>query len=429
MNRIGVIAPKWSTDRIKEAIDKVNIEYLAFEHYTFNRLEEIGGILEARYKFCDYWLLSGPLPYSVAIYYLGERDNVTFIETSEAGIAIAILSLINELKYKDSKISIDYIKFAGDLDVIINEVGYSDDIFIKNIYDIPVDEDDILDFHIENYNSGAKFIITTLPYVYNRLKEMNIPTVGVKATKTEIKSAIDYLIEQYKKNYYKDKQIAMIIIDILESRPKQDSNIYDDIAMELSISRDILQYCKSIGGYMVNKGKGRYEIFASIGIVKKRIDELKNIVDKISVKINSKTVVGIGIGTTVYMSQNNAIKALSYSDNRNKIVLIDEKGQIVENLGYESELLYNLYENDDELNSLLSKANVSIGTYQKLKALIQINDWNYFTADQVAKELDVTPRNTRRILKDLFEVGILEVIGKESSFGKGRPANVYRFTR
>ncbi|HAE91388.1 MAG TPA: hypothetical protein DCG60_01890, partial [Tissierella sp.] len=138
---------------------------------------------------------------------------------------------------------------------------------------------------------------------------------------------------------------------------------------------------------------------------------------------------GIGIGTTVYMSQNNAIKALSYSDNRNKIVLIDEKGQIVENLGYESELLYNLYENDDELNSLLSKANVSIGTYQKLKALIQINDWNYFTADQVAKELDVTPRNTRRILKDLFEVGILEVIGKESSFGKGRPANVYRFTR
>ena len=64
----------------------------------------------------------------------------------------------------------------------------------------------------------------------------------------------------------------------------------------------------------------------------------------------------------------------SYSDNRNKIVLIDEKGQIVENLGYESELLYNLYENDDELNSLLSKANVSIGTYQKLKALIQIND-------------------------------------------------------
>ncbi|MEW8972797.1 MAG: hypothetical protein AB2375_01270 [Tissierellaceae bacterium] len=428
MNRIGVIAPKWSTDRVKEVIDKANIEDLIFEHYTFDRLEEIGSILEDRYKFCDHWLLSGPLPYSVAIYYLGERDNITFIETSEAGIAIAILSLINELRYKDSKISIDYIKFAGDLDVIIDEVGYSDDIFIKNIYDIPVDEDEILDFHIENYNTGAKFIITTLPYVYDRLKEMNIPTVGVKATKTEIKSAIDYLVEQHRKNYYKDKQIAMIIIDILEPRSKEDSNIYDDIAMELSISGDILQYCKSIGGYMVNKGKGRYEIFASIGIVKKRIEELKNIVDKISVKINSKTVVGIGIGTTVYMSQNNAIKALGYSDNRNKIVLIDEKGQIVENLGYESELLYTLYENDDKLNRLLSKANVSIGTYQKLKALIQINDWNSFTADQVAKELDVTPRNTRRILKDLLEVGILEVIGKESSFGKGRPANLYRFT-
>lgn len=428
MNKIGVIAPKWSIDRIKEAIDKVNIEDLVFEYYLFDRLEEIKIILKDGYTLCDHWLLSGPLPYSVAVYYFGERDNISFIETSEAGIAIAILSLINELEYKDSKISIDYIKFAGDLDVIINEVGYSDDTFIKNIYDIPIDEDTILDFHIKNYDSGAKFIITTLPYVYDRLKESNIPVVGVKATKTEIKSAIDYLMEQYRKNYYKDRQIAMIIIDILDFKFREDSNIYDDIAIGLSISGDVLQYCKSIGGYMVNKGKGRYEIFTSIGIVKKRIKELRDVIDKISVKINSKTVVGIGIGTTVYMSQNNAIKALGYSNNKNKIVLIDERGSIVENFGYDSQLSYTIYETDDELNELLNKANVSISTYQKLKVLVQINNWISFTADEVAKELDVTPRNTRRILKDLLEVGILEIVGKESSFGKGRPANLYKFS-
>ncbi|MCK9911031.1 hypothetical protein MXD81_17915, partial [Microbacteriaceae bacterium K1510] len=50
------------------------------------------------------------------------------------------------------------------------------------------------------------------------------------------------------------------------------------------------------------------------------------------------------------------------------------------------------------------------------------------SAANIAEWLGMTERNARRILGDLAEYGLAEIIGEEAPASRGRPRKIYRIT-
>ena len=69
---------------------------------------------------------------------------------------------------------------------------------------------------------------------------------------------------------------------------------------------------------------------------------------------------------------------------------------------------------------------MTIKTFNKILSVQKRTDNYSVNASVLAEWLKMTPRNARRILNNLVEHGIAEVIGEEAPSSKGRPRNIYR---
>ena len=431
--KIGIISSSMETIKLitklaKSMLDEKTHVFISCLYQETNEVKEI--LLKHKNEI-DGWIFSGPNPYTAAKPYLGDTDNTVFCSVTGNEIYHCLLEMIYRMDQKKLRVSIDtpttdvfaFSECVEQLDIPKNEIYLQD-------YTVPYDTDDIIKKHLTLWKAGKiDVVLTTLNIVTKKLLEKKIPVRRVAVSTTAMRQAIDMLEQKLTGLHFKESQVGMEIIEIrdYEGSIEKTGNYYKMQKLELRIKNRLLDLCQNLNGYLSEKGNGYYEIFASRGVIKRNIKELNEIIDKIKIDMQLSIGTGIGFASTVFGAQLNARKALVQGRNVDKnIVVLDEDGTFIEDVGLETEFIYQAVTSEPQMTAMLKNANVGIHSYNRIAFIIHKMKWDTFTAAQVAQQLNVTDRNIQRILLGLSKAGLIVEAGQEATSKRGRPTRVYR---
>lgn len=429
MRTIGIIGPADSTAKILAEAEILNLK-VNFIPFIYNEMTEAPALITLNSDRVHGWLFSGPTPYAMVVDQLGPSDLYAYCSFSGAGLYKCFLQIAQEQKVILENLSLD-IPHSENLHESILELGIPLTNCSISSFGSDVNTDELVRFHTDLWQAGkTKGAITSIGSVYRELQQAGLPAYRNTITGVAIRSALKLISEKATASYFKDAQVSFQLIEIekLDAIADRTLSPYELLDLELLIKRDLIRICKKLNGYLIEKGRGRYEIFSSRGAISREVDALRNTVHKIAHEINSEVAVGIGYGDSVVAAELNARKALASAKQRTyeRLVIIQDDGVLVENTFSNQTISYESQSTDEKLLSKLHHANISIKTYRKIQSTIFNMGWHSFTAGQVAHELSATERHIRRILSALADIGLVINVGESAATTRGRPSKLYQ---
>ncbi len=430
MRKIGVVGPKQSINRILDVAKTmdIDVDLIAFPYDDAHETVEI--IKKNSYK-AKGWLFSGSLPYMLAIEAFGSDENFSHCAFDGAGLYKCFLQVAYHQNTVIERLSID-IPDMENLTQALQELDLPNRDIYVNRYNTNFDTLSIVQFHRELWQAGkTDAAITSLGAAYLALKQDgNIPVYRNSVTSTSIRYALKVIVGKTNASFFRNSQVGLEVIEIenFDDVIEKTASSYNIKRLELRISKELIDLSEKLNGCLLERGRGRYEISSSRGAIDREMGLLKDVIRRLSLEMNVPVAVGVGFGETVSSAEMNARRALLHAKKRKKekLVIIQEDGILVESVGQPEELSYAYYSDDQELLKKLHEADVGIKNYKKIEATIRRMRWNTFTSSQLAEELSVTERNVRRIFTGLTKVGLIECIGEEFSTVRGRPSRLYR---
>ncbi len=432
MHRIGVVGPDRTVERILKVAEEFNHE-IQFIPFAYEDEKEIQTILQQNRDKVKGWLFSGPVPYIIAEKYLKANDTVAYCQTMGGGFYLCCLQMAATHNVILQRIAVDIVESEVDVEKLLHATGIPwRDIYIK-YYNRQYKPDEIIEFHLELWRAGKiDGVITALRSVMNALKKAGVPVYHFTLTEREIYQSIKIIIEKVQSSYFKNTQVGLVIIEVGSYGEiiEKAKTPYDLQLLELRLKEILLPLCKSLDGYLLDKGTGIYEIFSSRGAVQREIPMLQDTIEQLRLIVNIDVPItaGIGFGETVFATEINAHRALRNTRGQKeaRIVIVQDDGKIVEVVRHDKMLSYDFYSNDTDLLKKLNQVSVGIKTYRKIENIIQRMGWGSFSIAQLAAQLSVTDRNVRRIITSLCEAGLIEHAGEEYAAARGRPNKLYQ---
>lgn len=431
MLRIGVVGPRLSVERILKLAREIEHD-MEFVPYSYKETKEVEKIILKYDQQVDFWFFSGPIPYKIARKTPVSKEKLVYIFSVEASIYKGIMELaysqgqILQRVSMDMVLSDDYTdeESLQRLKTVIKE-------FYVKSFDTDIDPEKLFLFHYGLWKAqkidGA---LTCYPTVYEALKEKGIPAYWISPTLAEINHAVRIFTEKIKTSYYKDTQIGVEMIEVIDfyKIKVKMKKPYKIQYLEIRLKEILLQLCEKIDGSLTEQGNGRFLIISSRGVIEREIQTLQEILQQLSLEANATVAVGIGFGQTVYTAEINAYQALLHSKEKEeqKISIVQDDGTIIEGAGEDLELSYSYRTEDKEILEKLKQGNISVKTYNKLKALIRKMGRSSFTAKDLAVHLQMSERNAQRITADLCKVNLADCVGEELHHTRGRPIKVYQ---
>ncbi|HML33168.1 hypothetical protein [Sporomusa sphaeroides] len=432
MHRIGVVGPDRSVERILRVAEEFEREIECIP-FAYDDEAEIQSILENNRAKVKGWLFSGPVPYIIAGDYLEAADTVAYCQTMGGGFYQCCLQMAFDHKVVLQRISVDIIEAQVDIEKLLQATGIPWSDFYIKYYTRRYNPEEIIRFHLELWQAGKiDGVITALRSVMNALQKAGVPVYHFTLTEREIYQSLKIIIEKVKSSYFKNTQVGLVIIEVGSYGEiiEKARTPYDLQLLELRLKEILLPLCKSLDGYLLDKGRGVYEIFSSRGAVEREIAMLQATIERLilAVNIDVPVTAGIGFGQTVFAAEINAHRALRNTgeQKKNRIIIVQDDGTMVEAAGRDQDSRYDFYSHDTELLKKLNQAGVGIKTYRKIENIIHRLGWGAFSAAQLAAQLSVTERNVRRIITSLCEAGLVEQVGEESAAARGRPSKLYQ---
>src|SRR5699024_6848192 len=260
--------------------------------------------------------------------------------------------------------------------------------------------------------------------VYNQLKALDVPVYRVTPTKLSIKQTVNESCKQKETNYFRQSQIATIIIQTYDSEKIIQDNklLTHNHRLNLKLQELIIDFSETLLGSYIYLSDGRFIIFSTRGLIEKYKDStITTLLDKASLITNIKTNMGIGYGKTATEAEKNAYTAFLHARDyeMNCSMLVDEFGNIVGTLKEKESINYNTRNEKKILVEQLKKAGVNISTFNKI-IYVQNNYCNHtISSTEIAELLHMSQRNARRILSSLEKVNLAKRVGKESPIQKG----------
>ncbi len=430
MRKIGVVGPDQSIRRILDVARTLDIN-IELVPYPYDDAHETVDIIKKSFHKVKGWLFTGSLPYMLAIETFGTDENFAHCAFDGAGLYKCFLQVAYHQNTIMERLSID-IPDMENLTEAIHDLEIPNREIYVNRYGTKFDTQSIIQFHRDLWKAGkTDAAITSLGAAYIALKQDgDIPVYRNSVTATSIRYAIKVLNEKTAASFFRSTQVGLEVIEIenFDEVIEKLASSYNIKRLELRISKELIDLSEKLNGCLLERGRGRYEISSSRGAIDREMGLLKDVVRRLSLELHVPVAVGIGFGETVSSAENNARRALLHAKKRKKekLVIIQEDGVLIESVGQPEELTYEYFSDDQELLEKLHEADVGIKNYKKIEATVRRMGWNTFTSSHVAEELGVTERNVRRILAGLTKVGLIECIGEEFSTVRGRPSRLYR---
>lgn len=430
MYKIGVVGPTASVNRILSLVEEYQDE-LQFTPFSYHHSKETVEIIKKYGMQVNAWLFSGQIPYEIAKKELGNDANMAYVPIMEASFYKSFLEMTYEQGKLLKQVSVDVIMPTNELEEALEQLTVSFDRVYTKPFWSDIDSTEILDFHLDLWNSGkTEAVLTCFSSVYQTLKQLGIPAYWTTPTRMQIRQTLNILTEKIRASYFKDTQIGVIIIEIqqFDRIIEKTKTPYHLQYLELRFKEMIIKLCEKLNGSLIEKGNGRYFIFNTRGAIERELESINNTVHYLSSESDTTIAVGIGYGKTVQFAEMNATRALQQSKEKTKqeIVIIQENGTILELMDNQELFEYSSRTEDQEIVEKLKKGNVSAKTYNKIVAIIHRHGWSDFTVKDLADQLRMTERNARRIVTDLCNIDLLQCVGEELSTNRGRPSKLYK---
>lgn len=413
-----------------QLIESVAKEYSEFTTLPFlhSSREEIIDILESHQYDVDMWLFSGYSPYSVAKKWGKVNQPMFFIEYTGSCLYKTLYHALYHHNVNINELSFDGFT-PSELKQIFEGFGVS---FIPDYLKTYESlNDNIVEHHYKLWKKGkTKAAVTCIWDVFNKLKKIGVPVFRVNPTKSAIQSALNMALRTHEMLLFKDRQIAVQMIEI-DTMSGLSKNMYssDEIYnKEIQITQKLLIYTKKVQGSLKAVGPGRYVIFSTRGSLSDITQNFTAVPDIEELHQLSQRAVtcGIGIGQSAYEAEIHAAKALFHAkeyENGAWMVFLDNK-TINGPLGKPENITYS-YESK-KFQTISEQTSLSVATISKVDSILKKIGKTEITAHELAQHLQIIPRSARRILDQLLKKGYAKEIAEEAPHPRGRPRKIYQ---
>ena len=438
MKTFGIVSN--SPDVLKQiqevAASVFNPKTTIYKTYCYQNTREIPGIIQDGCAEIEGWIFSGETPYAHAEPYLPKNMPAVSCILNGLEIFRYLLQSLALSKVHVLRISIDLPEIASpDWITAMQESGVPFDQVHLHYYDaMHIDQNihSVVNFHNTLWQAGKiERVLTSSTKVRQTLERLHIPVIQMHGSTFTIRNALLKLKERRMHQHLIESEVALTRIETvnMEKLLLASSGPLQFQMKLLHLKEKILELCQNLhGSYLAEKDNGRFEIFASRGIIERNAGKIRKAIEDIRLNLNIEVSAGIGFGYTAFDAQRNAWRALSYGrqqDPRQDVIAIDINGNIQENLGTEHPLTFTASLENPEILSRLESVGVGTRNYMRISAIAK-KIGHGFTSSEIAQQMGVTDRNARRIIKNLLTAGLVICVGEESLSTRGRPTKKYR---
>lgn len=427
--RLGIVGPKDSVNLISNIAEEFS-DRLIKKPFIYIELEEAIDIVNEGKDQVDVWFFSGQAPFAIAEKYL-KNQNGFYPPLNGSSLTKVLLDIAYKDKKELSKLSFDTIP-SKEVFETFTELELNTEQLKLYPYRGYKPTDELVDFHYQLYKSGkVEHCITCIHSVYENLKSLGVSTYRIKPTKMVIRDTISIACQRSEMLHFKNSQISVLILQIYEMNKLIGENIasFDSHRLNLKLQEVMIEFTEKISGSFIQLGNGKFVIFSTRGALENHNNhDLFVLLEKVTIITNLTANIGIGYGSTVFGAEQNAYLALNYAKNygENTTMLADESGVIEGPLQAENSLSFRYRSDDTVIINKLKRSGVNISTFNKIISIQDKLGQGPISAYELAKWLDMTQRNARRILSDLEKQNLAEIVGEEAPVTRGRPRKVYR---
>jgi hypothetical protein len=425
--RIAIVGPEDSVEKIK----RVTKEFpeATFEAFTYEKHSELDKILKENANHYDQWYFSGILNYSYVIENkLIDQERAIYPKLYGS----SFLETLLEAQVHRGKI---YQSFSVD---VVNTEEMRNVLDFGNLnkltfYNSPWKGyqyiSDLITFHKEQYESGrTEIAITSIREICMALQKEGIPAYRATPSYLAIRLSLELLIERAQTNRYMNAQMAIIgFLGKFNAREKDDLHYSFKLKdKEIELTRDLLHFTERVNGSFMQLGDGRYFIFTTRGeLGPEREKELFTVIDNVKQQYNIDLVVSIGYGETALQAEHHVRYGFHHGESDKSITIVDDDHSIVVRNAEDLDFSYRpVHVGKAWVNKL---NNVSPTVVAKIEAYTQQYGKHEFSSQDVARWIQSTDRNGRRVVSEMQKAGILEVCGEMQLGSRGRPRKLYRF--
>ncbi len=424
--RIGAIGPRDSLNQIKEVarVDS-RIELVEFEYFHQDELEHI--LKKNRYDVTQ-WVFSGQTPYYYALdkgWIVEEEGSFTPLH----GIAFlgTVLKIFLERREITTSISVDTMD-GKMIQQVLKEYDLNSLSFEFFSYDRYRTYEEIIDFHVRNFNEKkTEVAVTCLVTVHQALKEKGIPCFRIIPSQLAIQTIFDLLVSRATSQVFEKSKIAIVGFELQNDEMITASNTYDSTRKRLSVELAMLKVAEKLNGTLVDSKEGRFYIYTTYGDFEllHLNQSISKLVHEVELKTSVELKIGIGSGHTVYEAMQNVELAFGNYRNRidQKIFFVDQTKK-VSDLSSKSDTYFTVEKLPKEWKKVLAEHNYTPTIPAKIYHFIRLKEIQSFNSELITSILKNTDRNTRRILNELVQMGLLEVTEEETG-RRGRPKKIY----
>lgn len=392
-------------------------------------------------KEYDGILFTGRTPYDIAIAHMVPEKPWIFIRRQEAQLLRILLEAAVMKKLDIRKISIDQLSLAifepNFLEQTLRQIGVKPSELQLYYIDADPAENNLIDSfarkHEELYRShSVSFCLTSLSSVEKILLQRRVPVLRIPFDENSIDDAIAKL-RLLHLQYTQDGQtpVSMAMIEV-----KNDAETFEgatrhraSLLARMEILDEIFAIGNRMGGALIETG---YNQFCLVFYHKKDnfyfedVPHLVKAAQQKDVRIN----IGMGIHENLRQCRQYALRALEAcrQAKTGAAFLCDQEGRCLGPLHpasvYEQPTGPILY--SDELAQTIS---VQTGIHAKaIESIFKLNiskKDGEFSSHDFANILGISTRNANRLLMLLEEQNIIQLVGKRTYPGGGRPIRIF----
>ncbi|NMA84118.1 MAG: transcriptional regulator [Epulopiscium sp.] len=432
--KIGVIGPIDLTAEIIEVGQKY--PQLSFTSYSYeNEQEALGLARKAIRNKMETLLFTGPIPYQIVKQAQISDIPMRYVSYSGTGFYKVLIEYFKDHSgpHKPLNFSIDTLSYSAVVESL-KECSINYGTIYAQDYEVEEQPAFLVDFHLKLYKENKiDFAITSLTSAYQKLKEMNVPVYRITPTQSSIKEALRFAILQGDSLRFQKAQLCVGIVEITNwnQMDQYSPSEYEQQRMLLGFTQQFVDFCEEIKASMKIEKENRFTFYTNKGSIEEVTQGYKSmpLLENIKEKFPFHVGIGLGYGYSANEAQKNGEEALKYAvyHGHNQCFVILEDGKVIGPLDEERKLEYYPKTENAELIARMQDSNISIGSINRVSAVMDKRGRDTITVNQLAEELNITLRSARRILSRLVESNLMEVVGEEQPAGPGRPRQVFKF--